>query len=486
MYLEGRLSPAAMHDLEKAALEDPFLADALEGMEQALQDHGQQTVYTELDQLRTDLQARAVTTPERPPGRIIRFSWLRAATAAVLLLVAGLYAYYRYVDEPNASNLAANEQQAQPVIPPPVPATTLADSQASQFQGLLADSAPRNGNVSREIGSANPMQPPVSARQPNSKLHALARNRQDTIPRMTDGKLFHIDTHNMEVLPPAIQPGVVASTQNNLARQQAELQQKLRQVEAKSKAETEVISIQDSDDKLKKAAALETPEQKELLHNVIKGQVLDNFNRPLANAVVATQLTNPHLQNYLPTPQQSPNQANAGFVTDKNGFFNIPATDSILNVSVSALGFASRQVRLGQNVQFNLVQLQPDAPLGEVVVVGYGTRSKKTIGGKAAGIANRNASSPSILAQDTEPVYGWIGYEQYLEKNRKIPEGEPARSGEVVITFMVNRAGQQYNYVVQRSLSQAYDEEAMRLIKEGPKWKVLKGKRAKATVIVKF
>jgi hypothetical protein len=31
-YLKGELSPREMHDLENAALEDPFLADALDGM----------------------------------------------------------------------------------------------------------------------------------------------------------------------------------------------------------------------------------------------------------------------------------------------------------------------------------------------------------------------------------------------------------------------------------------------------------------------
>ena len=31
-YISGKMSPAEMHALEKAALEDPFLADALEGL----------------------------------------------------------------------------------------------------------------------------------------------------------------------------------------------------------------------------------------------------------------------------------------------------------------------------------------------------------------------------------------------------------------------------------------------------------------------
>ena len=37
-YLKGELTPAQMHALEKEALNDPFLADALEGI-QSLQPH---------------------------------------------------------------------------------------------------------------------------------------------------------------------------------------------------------------------------------------------------------------------------------------------------------------------------------------------------------------------------------------------------------------------------------------------------------------
>ena len=30
-YLQGKMSAAEMHDIEKSALQDPFLADAIEG-----------------------------------------------------------------------------------------------------------------------------------------------------------------------------------------------------------------------------------------------------------------------------------------------------------------------------------------------------------------------------------------------------------------------------------------------------------------------
>ena len=34
-YLNGELDAAAMHELERRALDDPFLADAIEGFEHA-------------------------------------------------------------------------------------------------------------------------------------------------------------------------------------------------------------------------------------------------------------------------------------------------------------------------------------------------------------------------------------------------------------------------------------------------------------------
>ena len=39
-YLKGQMSPEEMHAIETAALDDPFLADAIEGYELALEKKG--------------------------------------------------------------------------------------------------------------------------------------------------------------------------------------------------------------------------------------------------------------------------------------------------------------------------------------------------------------------------------------------------------------------------------------------------------------
>ena len=53
-YLKGELSAREMHQLEKAALEDPFLADAIEGLSQ----RPAAPLTRDLDELQTRLYAR--------------------------------------------------------------------------------------------------------------------------------------------------------------------------------------------------------------------------------------------------------------------------------------------------------------------------------------------------------------------------------------------------------------------------------------------
>jgi hypothetical protein len=47
-YVQGKLSAREMHAMEKAALDDPFLADAMEGMQQAFTENEESLVTGQL------------------------------------------------------------------------------------------------------------------------------------------------------------------------------------------------------------------------------------------------------------------------------------------------------------------------------------------------------------------------------------------------------------------------------------------------------
>src|SRR6478752_10519925 len=97
-YLEGKLSPAEMHAIEKAALDDPFLADAIEGY--AAADKNQQN--KDLHSLRIDLEKRI--NKEKKKSVLVPV-WMRAAIIVLAVSVGGLAIYNLY----NANTEVQNE-----------------------------------------------------------------------------------------------------------------------------------------------------------------------------------------------------------------------------------------------------------------------------------------------------------------------------------------------------------------------------------------
>src|SRR4029079_13219277 len=79
-YHAGKMSAAEMHALEKAAMEDPFLADALEGYAFTA------TPHKDLDSIRSRLFEQKEEEKAVPFIRK-NYGWLRAA--AIIIFIAG-------------------------------------------------------------------------------------------------------------------------------------------------------------------------------------------------------------------------------------------------------------------------------------------------------------------------------------------------------------------------------------------------------------
>ena len=67
-----------------------------------------------------------------------------------------------------------------------------------------------------------------------------------------------------------------------------------------------------------------------------------------------------------------------------------------------------------------------------------------------------------------EAVFDW---KKYLEENLIRPNDESKDvKGEVVLSFFVDKEGRPQNITVVHGLCESADKEAIRLVKEGPKW----------------
>lgn len=81
-------------------------------------------------------------------------------------------------------------------------------------------------------------------------------------------------------------------------------------------------------------------------------------------------------------------------------------------------------------------------------------------------------SEPGIRYINPAPERGQRAFDRYIRRNIKYPDtaNENNIKGEVVVEFTVNLDGTTANHSIKQSLGYGCDEEAIRLIREGPKW----------------
>jgi protein TonB len=77
---------------------------------------------------------------------------------------------------------------------------------------------------------------------------------------------------------------------------------------------------------------------------------------------------------------------------------------------------------------------------------------------------------PGVNA-DPQPLGGSTLFKNYLESNAKYPEGiQNAKKEFVKIRFKITKTGEPTSFFIERSPDDSFSQEAIRLIKSGPKW----------------
>lgn len=508
-YLEGKMPPAEMHALEKAALDDPFLADAIEGMQQTEPQQDSSRVEADLDELRQKIAERTRKQSPRQ-ARVVAFRWWQVAAAAVIVVIGGIWAfnYFGSNDKVTASeHLATVTQQTSPerVVPPAPPASAPDAAMAkpaepeSAAAGKLAESTKETySSATTPANSVSRPEQPVSpqvhkstqakdpaATEPAAVHDNLPANRQRSLaaPTLPAAKQFlaEVKTDSIKDL---VKTGKI-SDNNNLDKvyynslektykskpseyEQIVIAKTARDTQARSfYTRPRELAMNTSRKELSERQAKKNPNA--LLSGFISGRVTDQSNNPLSNALLRVD-------------------GRQDFFTDQRGQFKIPVKDSVVNVAVGFSGYYTQNLKLQNNTDNNisLNQLGVKAPNPQLNDSFQGITPGITVADKAKNVAPARTNVPEVMVQDAQPEYGWLEYQQYLEKNKRIPAGTPALRGSVVVSFEVDKKGILSNFNIEQSLGKAYDEEAIRLIKAGPSWKLIKGHKAKATVVVRF
>ncbi|MBC7850615.1 MAG: carboxypeptidase-like regulatory domain-containing protein [Chitinophagaceae bacterium] len=422
-YLDGDMSASEMHSIEKAALDDPFLADAIEGIQSARLEHSDQTIVTNLEKLKADLSAKT------EQGKVVRFGagWWKIAAAASVLLILSVVAYRNWFDTSHTKE-----------------AITLSDVSTPSVQSETKGSDSLNKQEDTQ------QQPAAILPTPPNSSDATATRESVVLERDSKG---------------APHP-TVSEAKNSKFFAKADTSVPVPIQEAAKEVAADVVRMKDNEETERKTtspsanAGINDRFYKNNAVNTFNGRVLDTNNQPLANAMI--QLSN----------------TNNGYLSDDKGNFAFASTDSLVDVNVLVVGYASQNFTLRNSVPSNQLKLIPqDSQLSEVVVTSkQGSAKKQTTKSKTI--------FPKVLVQDAEPVIGWIEFDRYIEANKKNVPGN--KIGEVVLSFELNKQSQLSKYKVEQSLSPAQDEDALRLLKEGPGWRLLKGKKTRVIVIIRF
>jgi len=450
-YHQGQLSNAERHAMEKAALEDPFLADALEGFATPGINAGQ-----DLAMLR-QLLANRIEKEEKKivplGGSTRKFPWFRVAAAVVLIGGTALLAnqlLFKQKDSPIAKAettttpapavLADSASPAQPANAGTAP-TTQGTTAAQENTQVTSKENPSDKGTGAIAKTNNVVAADDAVQKPTTQTAPVATNPVQ--------ERKEVAVNNMPAKPVAGNASV--SSENKVPGRAEE-----RMAEAAADKEEKARSVAAA----KKLSADEDRYRRQTT-NIFRGRVTDASNKgvPFAN------VTNV--------------EDKVGTYTDVNGYFNLTSPDTVLNVQVRSVGFENNQLQLKNVAASNKVVLREDHNVSQVVI----SNAKPNL-------AARNNRDANRTLQEPEPADGWENYDTYLVNNLEVPDEVKTRqsySGSVQISFEVDKNGEPVNIRVEKSLCEKCDKEAIRLIKDGPKWRrMAANKNGRTTVTINF
>lgn len=452
-YHKGLLSAAEMNKLERAALEDPFLADALDGYAET-----PVNLSADLAELTNRLQERKeekkivpITGKSGGAG-----TWWRIA--AMLVIFAGLgYAGYRFAFDNDKKELALEDNKAT-VKQAPVAAPAIVSDSNAQSVGSLPAEKEKVAVTDKKSGQE--VQAPAVAEQ-EQKINALVAPPAQTADLAV--KQDSIALNEVVVTADGTQEKKAMKVSNTPVAEYKSISQTPRQKALAYKEESDNAMLRNSNQfgRQQKAHGPDAGNRA----NIYRGQIVDAQQNPVPFA----NITNP--------------VDNVGTYSDAQGRFALLSPDSVLRVQVRSLGFKDKNIALQTSAATNQVVLQDDQSISAIVL------NQKRLN------SNLPTRQNNLVFDEPVPEAGWYNFDNYLANNIRVPENEylkakkqvPEFVGEVQLSFEVSKHGRPINIKVEKSLCDACDKEAIRLLKEGPKWKrSSKGKKHTTSIKVSF
>lgn len=381
-YLENKMSKPEMHDLEQAALDDPFLQDAIDGYRDAYLSGSEKinSIVSELENFTPNTRTKKYRNIVIP---IWKTKILRYAVAAIFIGTAGWFVLH-YVAGNNPAITTANKSR---LISDSTSAITT-KSNKELAKTLIDDTA----NKKRQL--------PADEKLKGNMAYNL--QKQDTNQWLAPGT-----TPNNEL------------TKNNLNA--------VNTTPASNPAAKNIVNDRSS--------------KQPVPATTINGRITDKENHPLENITLKIRGTK------------------YSTATNASGRFSLQIPDSNAVIVASAPGYKTSEQSVSWFLNNTLQMEQSYSTPGEVVISSY-SPGKQAVNG---------ADDKEIDTSKAVPAGGWKMFTSYFDKNKKTITGS-RKTTVVILTFEVDMNGKPGKFKIIQSAGKMIDNEAIRLIKDGPLW----------------
>ncbi len=470
-WLSGAANRREETQLEVLAADDPFLADAFDGY----REFPEAAHLEDVARIKGKLRAKY----QRKERRIIPIWRVGIAASVLVLATAGIWNLFSPVANKSV-DLAMNQEPspAKSERLESMPTATMEEKVNTEvvestdyndkvIDGITATNASPNDAPSMDFRAsvkkkeAQKVTPPSISPSPGNDFEQpLAK---DEIIETLPTKDQNVEKGNAALAETKSTPSPAEPAKKSFENLRKEA---LAQAEAEETG-LEIMDIQEEDADPgiisgNVEGKMETARSQEGLDKIgfvplppkprqISGLVTDQFGEPLIGA------------NVLFAESQN------GTMTDIDGRFTLLGSEADQKLEVTYTGFAPQKVEIYSQNDLNISLNESEILLDEVVVSDYSSREKRRASKskqKVETLKKLNSTSKPI------PEGGFEDYKEYLINNLQFPDDAVANgiSGEVLLKFTVLPNGLLSNFQIQKPLGFGCDEEAIRLLNEGPKW----------------
>jgi len=435
-YFAKQLSAAEMYALEKAALDDPFLAEAMEGYEAM----GENDVDPYLAVLKNNFQAQQ-NAKVVPLSTVKRFTMWKVA-AAVLVICSGIAITFLFTGNNDGTNNNAL-------------AKTEAVQDTVNTFSAQSDIPDTGTKVTMDIASGEPV------KSPDKNLIA----QTNPVPVMDSNFVYRPGAPEIKNEKDIAGGGYKNDEQKNN-----------NDISSANIAAPATLNNTEKNEALTKSPAAET---------VVTGYGTARKTTAISTNEFIAQVVAPD-NTPLPFANIKVTNNNEATYADVKGNFILKSPELFLNISIKSVGYVARNYTLKSGDKNQKIILAEDE---------LALKDKTFITGKAkASSPYKNAGRKPFFVQpdsslmDVEPEDGWDDYDTYISNNLSLPTNALQQKvhGEVQVSFDVMNNGTVTNVKIAKSLCSDFDKEVLRLLKEGPQWKAKKGKTNTGTLKVKF